>query len=171
MSEYAERFIIYLSGLHERDRGAMARLRRSLAFAPGTWPSAYPYVERFVPRDCHALDSKRLALYAVAGLFARHPHIHSQSFASALGTLMRKRDSASIEQRFIALLGAQSDNISGYLRQIISLLAADDIGFDYAGLLDDLQSWMNPHHQPDRVRQRWARDFYRAIDTFDPPAQ
>ena len=79
---------------------------------------------------------------------------------------MRKRDSASIEQRFIALLGADAENLAVYLRQIISLLAADDRPLDYGVLLRDLSVWLNPHidaERRDNVRQRWARDFYRAL--------
>lgn len=164
MSEHAERFIEHLSALRERDSGAMAALRHSLTFDPGTYPRAFPYVERFVGADRPANDARRLALYAVAGLFARHPEQQSRSFAAAFGELMRKRESPSIEQRFIALLEADASNILNYLRQAISLLAAEDIGLDYARLLDDLAVWMNPNADRDRLRQRWARDFYRATE-------
>ncbi|MNQ61216.1 CRISPR-associated protein Cse2 [compost metagenome] len=79
---------------------------------------------------------------------------------------MRQRDSASIEQRFIALLGADAENLANYLRQVISLLAAGDQPLDYGVLLRDLSVWLNPHIDPERrdaVRQRWARDFYRVL--------
>lgn len=164
MSEYAERFIDHLSTLRERDAGAMATLRHSLTFEPGTYPRAFPYVERFVAADRSANDVWRLALYAVAGLFARHSEQQNRSFATAFGELLRKRESQSIEQRFIALLEADADNILDYLRQAISLLAAEDIGLDYVGLLDDLAVWMNPNADRDRLRQRWAREFYRAAE-------
>ena len=164
MSEHAERFIKHLSALRERDTGAMAALRHSLAFEPGTYPRAFPYVERFVGADRSANDARRLALYAVAGLFARHPEQQNRSFAAAFGELLRKRESQSIEQRFIALLEADADNILDYLRQAISLLAAEDIGLDYARLLDDLVFWMNPNADRDRLRQRWAREFYHAAE-------
>lgn len=164
MSEHAERFIEHLSALRERDTGAMAALRHSLTFDPGTYPRAFPYVERFVGADRPANDARRLALYAVAGLFARHPEPQNRSFAAAFGELLRKRESQSIEQRFIALLEADADNILDYLRQAISLLAAEDIGLDYARLLGDLTVWMNPSADRDRLRQRWAREFYRAAE-------
>lgn len=166
MSEHAEQFIAHLNTLKERDRGALAALRHSLAFAPGCYPKAYPYVERFVGAAVHERDARRLALYAVAGLFARHPQQHSRSFATALGELMARRQSPSIEGRFIALLGADAENIVDYLRQAISLLAADDIGCDYARLLDDLSYWLNPSADPSLLRQRWARDFYRAVQAI-----
>lgn len=164
MSEHAERFIEYLSALREWDAGAMAALRHSLTFDPGTYPRAFPYVERFVAAERAANDAWRLALYAVAGLFARHPEQQNRSFAAAFGELLRKRESSSIEQRFIALLEADADNILDYLRQAISLLAAEDIGLDYVRLLDDLAVWMNANADLDRLRQRWARDFYRAAE-------
>lgn len=169
MSEHAERFIDHLQALRARDHGALATLRHSLAFVPGAYPKAYPYVERFVGAERPAGDARRLALYAVAGLFARHPRVQAQSFAAAFGALLRKRGSPSIEQRFVALLGADPDNIADYLRQAFSLLAAEDIGLDHARLLDDLSVWMNPRADRDRLLQQWARDFYRAAEEQTEP--
>ncbi|MFC5697828.1 type I-E CRISPR-associated protein Cse2/CasB [Pseudomonas sp. GCM10022186] len=166
MSEYAQSFIAHLERLHERDRGALAVLRRSLGFAPGAYAPAYPYIERFVAAERHAQDASRLALYVVAGLYAMHPRQAAKSLATSLGELMRKRDSASIEQRFVALLGADAENLAVYLRQVISLLAAGDQPLDYGVLLRDLRVWLEPQIDPERrdaVRQRWARDFYRAL--------
>lgn len=165
MSEHAQRYIAHLEQLGKQDRGALAILRRSLSFESGAYPPAYPYVERFAGAERHARDPFRLALYVVAGLFALHPHQASTSLARSLGELMRARDSGSIEKRFIALLGADAENLPNYLRQIVSLLSANDLGFDYEQLLDDLTRWLNPRLDPDwrdEIRQRWARDFYRA---------
>lgn len=173
MSEHAQSFIAYLSGLKERDRGPFAQLKRSLGFDPGAYPPAYPYVERFVGPDRHADDPWRKALYLTAGLFAFHAKQQDGvSFATAFGNLWRARDSASIEQRFIALLGAEPENLPHFLRHAVSLLAADGYGCDFVRLLDDLAHWLSPYafEQKDRLRQRWARDFYRAYDTDPPPA-
>lgn len=169
MSEQADAFIQYLRALQEKkDLGALATLRRSLAFEPGSYPRAFPYVERFVG-DAYERDARRLALYVVAGLFAAHPEPGQQSFAAAFGRLARLRKastereySLSIERRFVALLEADADSIPIHLRHAISLLKAEGLGLNYASLLDDLGVWMNPHLNLDRVRQRWARDFYRA---------
>lgn len=167
MSEHAQSFISHLIGIRERDRGAFAHLRRSLGFAPGAYPPSFPYVERFVGADKHADDPHRQAMYLTAGLFAFHPlHREGTSLAAALGQVGRSRESASVEQRFIALLNAEPESLPAMLRQSISLLAADGIGLDYARLLDDLARWFNPWNLEarDRLRQRWARDFYRAYD-------
>jgi CRISPR system Cascade subunit CasB len=173
MSEHAESFIDHLHALAERDRGALAHLRRSLGFSPGAYPQAYPYVERFVPADRHARDPWRMALYLTAGLFAFHPeHRAGESLATALGRLARARESTSIEQRFIALLSAEPEILPHMLRQVVSLLAADGLPCDFARLLDDLGVWLRAADPDgrDRLRQRWARDFYRAYDSSSGPA-
>ncbi|MFO1322346.1 MAG: type I-E CRISPR-associated protein Cse2/CasB [Burkholderiales bacterium] len=170
MSEHSMDFVTHLVGLAARDRGALAALRRSLAFAPGAYPPAYPVVERFVGRNLHAHDARRLALYIVAGLFALHPrHVQEVAIGTALGTLMARRGSDSIEGRFVALLSAEPEHVHEYLRQLVSLLAAEGIAFDYAQLLDDLSGHLNrfADERRDAVRQRWARDFYRVVTNDD----
>ncbi|RMX15406.1 type I-E CRISPR-associated protein Cse2/CasB [Vandammella animalimorsus] len=170
MNEHARTFIAYLQTLQEKqDLGALAELRRSLAFEPGSYPRAFPYVERFVAKDMHESDARRLALYVVAGLFAVHPQAAGHSFAAAFGRLAQLRKasteheySRSIERRFIALLEADADTLHTHLRHAISLLKASEIGLDYARLLDDAALWMNHRIDVSRLRQRWARDFYRA---------
>jgi CRISPR system Cascade subunit CasB len=167
VSEQSESFLRHLTELAERDRGALSQLRRSLGFPPGAYPPAYPYVERFVGTDRHADDPRRKALYLTAGLFALHPnHRAGTSFGSALGTIGHARQSPSIEHRFIALLGTEPDELPYHLRQGVSLLAADDTPCDYVRLLDDLSHWLSPFatEHRDQLRQRWARDFYRAYD-------
>lgn len=167
-SEYAMSFIQYLErltpqGQNKGNPGALARLRHSLAFAPGAYPAAYPYVEPFLKLEWEAQDKRRLACYLVAGLYAKHPQQAEQSLASALGVLWsHKEKSPSIEQRFVALLGTDASSLADHLRQSISLLASADIGLNYGELLDDLFIWMNPAFDLDRIRQRWAREFYRA---------
>lgn len=173
MTTLALAFVQHLQHLADDDRGALAALRRSAGFPPGAYPPAFPYVERFVPGDAHADDSLRQALYLAAALFARHAkHLPGTSLAAACGRQMRQRDSDSVEKRFIALLAADADPLPVHLRQVVSLLAADDYGFDYATLLDDLSHWLHPFRVDarDRVRQRWARDFYRALDAQDSDA-
>lgn len=171
MSDLAARFITHLQQLAERDRGGLAALRRSLSFAPGSDPAAYPYVERFVP-DIHERDALRQAMYLTAGLYASHPrHQKNTSLASSFGLLMLERQSPSIEKRFIALLSSDADGLADLLRQAVSLLAADDRPIDYAALLDDLADWLRPWvtDKRDRLRQRWARDFYRSQSPLATP--
>jgi len=157
-------FINYLKRLADNDRGALAVLRRSASFAPGTYPPAFPYVERFVEEEEHPQGRRRLARYLVSMLFALHPeHSAGISLAAAFGRLTRARGNASLEKRFVALLAAEPDELPVHLRNVVALLAADRIACDYAALEVDLTQWLRPCAEQlrDGVRQQWARDFYR----------
>ncbi|MEX8501107.1 type I-E CRISPR-associated protein Cse2/CasB [Leptothrix ochracea] len=163
--DFYSHFVDHLAALSQRDRGALAVLRRSLSFSPGAYPPAYPYVERFIPPQSGDQDALRQALYLVAGLYANHPqHQSGTSLARSFGLLMLDRQSPSIEKRFIALLSTDADGLPELLRQVISLLAADGRSLDYTALLKDLVSWLQPwaFETRDRMRQGWARDFYRS---------
>lgn len=171
MSPHSQAFITYLQKLQERNRSAIATLRHSLAFPPGTDRKAIAIVERFAGTDCRADDAHRLALYFVAGLFARHPKQGHATFAQAFGALYRERKSGSIEQRFISLLEADRDRVLFCLRQAISLLAADEQSLDYGQLVDDLSVWLDPMRREDKwraLRQRWGRDFFKAALADEP---
>lgn len=169
MDQQADAFIHYLQSLKAKDdRRALAILRRGITHEPGADFRMFPYVERFVPSQAHERDSRRLAMYAVASLYAWHPQHEKQSFAAAFGRLWRSLDRDSLEQRFMGLLAADAENVVDYLRQAITLLAVHELGLDYVRLLKDLTRWMNPAVNPatrDRIRQTWARDFYRGAPT------
>jgi CRISPR system Cascade subunit CasB len=169
MSNHVEQYIEHLQRLHQRDRGALATLRKSLSFAPGAYPPAFAYVERFVGMDRKANDPFRLALYLVAGLYALHPEVGTDSLAKGLAKLMLRRESGSMENRFLALLGADPENLADYLRHVVTLFAADNQGIDYAELFADLVVWINPYasEKRDQIRQKWARDFYGTLTRDD----
>lgn len=157
MTEHAAKFVSHLEVLALRDMGAMARLRRSLAFDPGAFPIVYPYVEPF------ALDvptSLRRAMYLGAAMFAvLGGSRRGVPLAEQFGHTVRSRGSASLEARFMALLDADEEQLPHRLRQVVQLLV-DSPGVDIAALIDDLRWW----NSPDRtVQQRWARQFYRAM--------
>lgn len=175
MSDRNRRFISHLQALAERDRGALAALRRSLGFAPGTFAAAMPAVEPFVAQ-IEEREATRLALYMVAGLFAANPRQREgRSLAQALAEVQARRASGSIERRFMALLAADADALPVHLRHLVSLLAAEEQAYDHAQLIADLSRWIDPWRdgERDRVRQRWARDFYRSAmsDASAPVAE
>jgi CRISPR system Cascade subunit CasB len=162
----SESFVTHLRSLAERDRGALAVLRRALAFPPGRFPGAFPFVEPFTTGES---AWSREAYYLAATLFALHPHHTDDSRASlgrVLSTLVARRGSASLETRFVALLDADEDQLAERLRYAMSLLASEDIPVNYARLLDDLRFWRGDER---RVQIRWAQDFYRdlRIETDD----
>jgi CRISPR system Cascade subunit CasB len=117
-------FIEWLEGLNEQDTRARAVLRRSLAFEPGTFVPAYPYVEPFVKDEMNAW--RREVFYLVAGLWAAHWRECRSGVPMPIGkacaTFQTASGSTSAERRFITLLDADRDQLSHRLRQMIALL-------------------------------------------------
>ncbi|WP_447527613.1 type I-E CRISPR-associated protein Cse2/CasB [Vreelandella sp. TE19] len=165
MTSPAGKFVGYLETLYANNPGAIARLRHSRAQPVGEDPNAMAIVERFVGMERDADDPYRLALYLTAGLYASHPEQAGATLAQAFGTLWGARQNPSIEQRFIALLQADEQQIVARLRQATTLLAADGYGFDYVQLIADIALWLDPlknEYRWQAMRQRWGREFYRA---------
>jgi CRISPR system Cascade subunit CasB len=154
-------FIEYLEGLNQRDTKVRAILRRSLSFEPGVYPAAFPYVEPYLKNEDGAW--KRKVYYLVAGLWAQHRRKglngESKPIGMALADYLKTSGSQSVEQRFIALLDADEDQLSYRLRQIIALLKEWNI--DFEKLMKDLLAWNNENKWTQR---NWAQDFYRFLN-------
>lgn len=156
MSDKAQRFVDHLKTL---DRGPLATLRRSLAFEPGTYVPAFPFVEPFANTD----GWPRTVYYLVAGLFALHPDdISGDSLGRTIAALYRRRESQSIESRFIVLLDADPEQLPQRMRQTITLVKDHGLPVNWTQLIDDLMGWS---HESRHVQRNWARDFYRGIET------
>lgn len=155
-------FIEWLESLNEKDTKVRAVLRRSLAFDPGMFVPAYPYVEPFVKHE----DSfwRREAHYLVAGLWAAHWRKERlgppMSIGKACAAHQATSGSTSTERRFIALLDADTDQLPHRLRQMIALLK--DLSIDFEALLKGLLYWNDDQK---RTQNTWARDFYRNPDS------
>lgn len=155
-------FIDWLEGLNEKDSKVRAVLRRSLAFDPGSFAPAYPYVEPRVKDDDHSW--RREMLYLVAGLWAAHWRDgrkgERMSLGKACANYQVSTGSTSSERRFISLLDADPDQLPHRLRQMISLLK--DQAIDFEALLKGLVYW---NDERKRTQNAWARDFYRNMNT------
>ncbi|MCX5815772.1 MAG: type I-E CRISPR-associated protein Cse2/CasB [Proteobacteria bacterium] len=153
-------FIKWLEGLNEKDTKVRAVLRRSLAFDPGTYVPAYPYVEPFVKDEDNPW--RREMHYLVAGLWAMHWREGQKGKPTSLGqacaTYQMASGSTNTENRFINLLDADPDQLTHRLRQTIALLKEHSIDFD--ALLKGLLYWNDDQK---RTQNSWARDFYRNI--------
>lgn len=157
-SQFVKRLAAMADG-ERRDRAALATLRRSLAFEPGTHVPSFALVEPWIPQE---EGWQRSVYYLVAGLLALDPRLGPLSLPEAMARLYReKRESRSIESRFLALLDADRDQLPDRLRRCVHLVrAAEGPGLDWAGLLTDLLGWFHPDRP---VQRRWARIFYRVI--------
>lgn len=153
-------YLDWLEEMNNRDSRVRAVLRRSLAFDPGTFPAAYPYVEPFLKEDASVWQ--RQVHYLVAALWASHWKVQRnggiQPIGKAAALHQLASGSASTERRFITLLDADADELPYRLRQMIALLKEQAI--DFNALLSDLLRWRSPDK---RTQNRWARQFYRTL--------
>lgn len=152
-------FIEWLEGLNEKDTKVRAVLRRSLAFDPGAFVPAYPYIEPFLKGEDYSW--RRKMLYLVAGLWAAHWRKGRSGTPMPIGKAcqllyINKDKSPSIERRFISLLDADQDQLPHRLRQMIALLKEQAI--DFEALLRSLLYW---NDEQKCTQNTWARDFYR----------
>lgn len=157
-------FIEWLESMNERDTRVRAVLRRSMAFDPGAFPPAYPYVEPFVTDETNSW--RREVHYLVAGLWAAHWRESRAGLPMPIGKACASHQmasgSTSTEGRFVALLDADTDQLPHRLRQIISLLKEQPI--DFEDLLKGLLYWSDDQK---RTQNTWARDFYRNAQQTD----
>ncbi len=162
-------FIAWLEDLNEKDSKVRAVLRRSLAFEPGQYVPAYPYVEPFVKNEGNSW--RREMHYLVAGLWAAHFREGHATVKMAIGNAchalyLSKDKSPSIERRFITLLDSDQDQLPHRMRQMLALLKEYPI--DFNTLLAGLQYW-NDDRKP--TQNAWARAFYKNLqdDTETEP--
>lgn len=154
-------FIEWLDSLNAKDTRARAVLRRSLAFDPGGFVPAYPYVEPFLKGENNFW--RRDMLYLVAGLWAAHWREGRRETPMTIGQACAAHQAASgstsTERRFIALLDADREQLPHRLRHMLALLKGRAI--DFSSLLNGLLSW---NDEQKRTQNAWARDFYRNLD-------
>lgn len=153
-------FIQWLEGLNEKDTKVRAVLRRSLAFDPGKFAQAYPYVEPFLKGEDNFW--RREMLYLVAGLWAAHWREGRNGAPLPIGKACAAHQvasgSTSTERRFITLLDSDPDQLPHRLRQMLALLKEQTI--DFNDLLKGLLYWSDDQK---RTQNAWARDFYHSL--------
>lgn len=152
------RFIEWLEDLNKKDTKVRAVLRRSLAFDPGAFVPAYPYIEPFVKDESNGW--RREMHYLIAGLWAAHWREGRPGSPMTIGKACSAHQatigSTSTERRFVTLLDSDSDQLPHHLRQMVALLKDQSIDFD--GLLTGLLHW---NDERKRTQNAWAQDFYR----------
>jgi CRISPR system Cascade subunit CasB len=153
-------FVAWLEGLNQRDTKVRAVLRRSLAFDPGIHPAAFPYVEPFLATEDDSW--RRTVHYLVAGLWAQHwknGRGEGIPLGKAAAIQMNASQSKSTEQRFVALLDSDEDQLPYRLRQMIALLKDQNI--DFEDVLKGLVFW---NSESKRTQMNWVKDFYRTLN-------
>jgi CRISPR system Cascade subunit CasB len=160
----------FLLGLEKRqDRGALAALRTGLGKRPGEAPRMFPYIGPFL-RSTDPGRASVIAVFLTASLFAKHPeHASGRSLGLALSNATKsdrnpdgKHGEPGVETRFTAMLDAYPDDIPRHLDGLISLCESAGTGLDwYRFRLDVIGLLGDNEENRDRVRLKWARDFWR----------
>jgi CRISPR system Cascade subunit CasB len=175
------KFIAHLEKfVREKDRGALATLRRGLGKIPGTVREMDRYVLRSLPADVTGRQED--AYYLIGALFAywyqgrdnmveNPPANLGESLRllvnhEATETGNREDAEKRVEKRLIALLNCHWDDLPEHLRYIIGLLKSKDIPVGWTQLLRDIQGWQQESRS---VQRKWARYFWRKYMKKDQP--
>lgn len=177
----------------QRNRVALARLRRSRGKHPNQSHEAHRYVTYFTSSIS---GWKEECFYYVAELFAAYPDREGSwlkerdgggyqqtnlgaSFRKLVDRLVEEDDSSEddetkrkkaterVERRFTALLATSRNNLLDRLIHALSLLKAKEVPVDWQRLLFDLQQWegQNPLVVKDNKRPSVQRQWAKAFWT------
>jgi CRISPR system Cascade subunit CasB len=159
----------------QKDRQALAVLRRSLSQRPGEDLAPYRYIGALLPD--HDPRSERIHCL-VAGLFALAPsedRTDSEDNAAprqwwSLGRTLAEHCKQEphvrngVERRLAALLNAHTDDMAEHLRHLVTLLGPAAARINWLMLLEQLHAW----DSMDRwVQRRWAKDFWGSLPLAD----
>jgi len=150
------------AGTGSRDpgkRAELAALRRGASGEEHDLARVYPLVLPRAPTD----PRRQEAYITVACLFGIHPTKREDlgravSLAEALRRL--SADSASVEQRFVALLQSHREELTAHLRHCIALAKSNDIALRWDDILEALQWWDQEPARGRTPRERWAQAFW-----------
>lgn len=165
-----ENYIAFLEKLVS-DKAAMANLRRGLGKPVGTAFEMDRYILPFIAENTY--KHKEKAYYIVSSLFAfwHQGKDKAENSTGNLGYSLKilvdkevkekksnKEDvQKRIEKYLVAILNANSEDLSEHLRRIISLLKANDVSVNWTQLLLDIQNW---NADDRKVQHNWSKGFW-----------
>jgi CRISPR system Cascade subunit CasB len=161
-SNKSEQFVKFIIELIHKDNGAAAALKR--ADNPATEYQSWEYLARFIDID---KDYERFPYATIASALAKAKA--EQNGSVRIGEAITRcyedgKDSEQAKAKLRRLLACDSvEEACRVLRPLFSLINSKaGIQLDYAALLQDLY-WFNADNQ--RVKLRWAQNFYRHYST------
>lgn len=182
--ERQDRFVKELERLERRE---LAQLRRGLGGENVYWLGRLFALTGYG----EAPNRTKEALQLLASLYAlkpqasddtqgevteENPQARGQERGVSIGFLMAQvhleqnrrngrlpSETSSTEKRLLGLLDADWQGLSYHLRQAVTLLNAQEQTPDWAEMTDDLLAVSRSTASADRVRKKWAQDFYGEI--------
>ena len=165
----------YLANSSE-GRALVAQLRHAVTKEPGADPAVWEITVGSLPGAAPTSDAPtraERASHAALTLYATHQQSRTEAMHTpgvGLGTAVRRLGLASgaeeaVRRRFDAAATATTfAETVHHLRGLVTQLRSARIGLDYGRLADDLDQLQQPDG-PDKVRLRWARQYYRTQQT------
>lgn len=136
------------------DRATLAKLRRGLGKEAHLALIQAGGVFAAVPNDERIQDAAAL----IATLFGLHPDAGGRvGFGREFRLLRDETGSESIEQRFVALLDCDRDDLDGHLRHAVALLKSKDRPVKWDDLLVRVLEWDYRNRPSQRA---WAIEFW-----------
>jgi CRISPR system Cascade subunit CasB len=158
----ASPFIDHLHSLEaNKDRAALAELRRGVGKSPGEVPALLVHVVPWLPTT--AWPGLEDAYFLIATLFALHPNTglpQRTNLGASFARLARAMDSGGAERRFMALLNCDRSELPDHLLSGVTLLRTHDIPVDWRQLLADVLAWQRPQRW---VQRAWAAGFWGSV--------
>jgi len=178
LSEAIDRFITKLETL---DAGGRAPLKRNAGRALNQARDVYQvFFAALPPYITHEREQEDYFLIATLYAFGTRredprPSNPPRSLGASLRRVRQQIQSndgddrqISLDKRFGTLLDADREQLPFRLRQIVSLLAANQVAVDWRRLLRDVRSWS---HDDRFVQLAWARDYFTtSSESSDLPA-
>ena len=161
-------------------RALLAQLRHAVTREPGSDPSVWEITVGALPGPAPSTDEPtpaERAAHTALTLYATHQQSRTEPMhvpGVGLGSAVRRLGIATgaeeaVRRRFDAAATAMSfSETVHHLRGLVTQLRGARIGLDYGRLADDLDQLQKPDG-PDRVRLRWARQYYRTQQTISTP--
>ncbi len=161
------------------NKAILAELRKGTGKKPGDDPKLWGILFDEMPSCLMSKNgdptAAEWAVYTSITIYAIHQqgkdvkndnmNVDGIGLGHAVANLVKvEEDRERIERHFFTLASAsEMKGVSHYLREIVQLLKAENIGLDYALLSKELYLFQKSDLAP-KVRLRWGQDFYSELN-------
>lgn len=169
-NEKSKKYVEYVLRSARADKGFAARMKKAdnEATEYQSWEILSNWIDLEYHRDRRA--------YGLVGASLARANMSSDGFlglGKALNTVFYQengsgdisKSSAAVRLRRL-LACHNAEELIGILRSMLRFLESKDIKFSRAQILDDIL-WFDHDNSRERIRTRWAQDFFRAMEKED----
>ena len=135
----------------------------------------FPLIARYLPPDIQG-GPQMEAVFLTASLYAYHRK-HDSVKVKSLGDSLRravedKHGEQGVEARLAAALDAHPDDLPRHLQGLVTTCESAGAAINWYAFYDDVRRLLGNHEESrNRVRLRWAREFWGGSSTESEPAE